>query len=147
MNSDGDNILTNLEAIEFLNGSISALLLQELNVPKTSALTILENFEFARSNFSEFIEKFHEFLLVNILWQVPDNDVSLAVKILFLLLVEDDLLSVDGLVVHFLHASFGFILLNEVQIAESKRLVRVFVEHDLGTLNTVSFAGKEFVKV
>lgn len=147
MNGNRNRVFTDSGIIEAGNGFLGALLIVELDIAKSSALSIGEDFEFTRTNLSVLLEEIHECLLINVFGQVSDNDVGLLVKILLFLFVEHDLFAVDGLVVHLFHASPRFFLFNEVEVSKSKRFVRLFIEHHLGTLNFVSFACKEFVEV
>ena len=120
MYSNGNSIFTNYCFIESFDSIFSTLLFQELDVAETSAFTVSKDLEFARSNLSVFLEQFHETLLINVFWQVPNYDVSLAVKVLFLLFIEDNLFSVNGLVIHLFHASLGLLFFNEIEVSETE---------------------------
>jgi hypothetical protein len=115
-----NSVFSNIGIIEFCNCIFSTLLLEELNVTKASALSVSKNFEFARANFTVRQEQFHKLLLVNVLWQISDNDIGFAVEVLLFLLVEDNLFSIDTLVIHFIHAPLGLILIDEVEVSETK---------------------------
>ena len=93
------------------------------------------------------MENVHKFFLINVLWEVPDNDVCFTVEIVLLLFVEYDLFSVDSLVVHLVHASLCLFLFDEIEVAEAKLLVCLFVKHNLGTLDFVSATCEKFEQV
>lgn len=118
MDSDGDLLIVNHRLVEIGDGVGGTLLLEELDVAKAFTFAIGIDIKFAGSDLSVFLEGLHQLLLVNVLWQISNNDVSLLVKILLLLLVEHDLLPINGLVVHVLHAPLGLIFLAEVQVSK-----------------------------
>lgn len=106
-------------SIEFPNGISSTVLRVELNISKSSALSILENFEFAGLDGTVFRAKCAQLFLIHLLWEVSHEHVSLAVKVSIHLLVEHDLLSVNFGVVHGSEASVGFFCGEEVQVTEA----------------------------
>jgi hypothetical protein len=69
------------------------------------------------------LEQFHESFLVHEFWKISHNNISLAIKILLFFLVEHNLLSVNGLIVHFNHASLGLNLFDEIKVSKSELLV------------------------
>jgi hypothetical protein len=115
--------IANLLIIETGDSIFCALLFKELNITKTSASSIGENFKFARTNLSILLEEFHESFLVHEFGKVPHNNVCLAVKILLFFLVEHNLLSINCLIVHFDHASLSLDLFDEIEVSETELLV------------------------
>ena len=85
--------------------------------------------------------------MIHVLREVSHDNISLAVKILFLLFIKNDLLSIDSLIVHLGHASLCLLLFDEVQVSETKLLVGLFIKHNFSTLNLVASACEELVKV
>lgn len=85
--------------------------------------------------------------MINIFWEVPDNYVSFAIEIVFLLFVENDLFSINSLVVHLVHTSLGLFFFYEIKIAKSELFVGLLVEDNLSTLNFVSTACEKLIQV
>lgn len=131
--------------VESLNGGKGILLLFVLNVTKASANVVLIDFEFAWDNFSKWKAETVQFILgeVAFSWQVFEKDVGLQVEILSLLLVENDLLSIERLVILLSQTSLSFILSIEVEVPIAFGLSGFIIEHDLGISEVVSSVFEE----
>lgn len=76
-------------------------------------------------------------------WQVFEKDVGLQVEILSLLLVENDLLSIERLVILLSQTSLSFILSIEVEVPIAFGLSGFIIEHDLGISEVISSVFEE----
>jgi hypothetical protein len=123
VNGYRDDIFADHFIIQIGNSIFCTLLFKELNVTESSACSISENLKFARTNLSILLEEFHESFLVHILREVSHNNVCLAVKISIFFLVKHNLLSVNCLVVHFIHAPLGLSLFDEIEVSKTELLV------------------------
>ena len=142
-----DLFIANLHSVKCLDSSFSFLLLLELDIAESSALTITEYFKFARFNVTRFSAELTEFFLVHIFGEISNEDVSLAVEIAILFLVENDMLLHNLSVVHGFEASCCFFFRVEIKVTESLGNLSIMVEHDFGTGELKTSVLEELVEI
>ena len=142
-----DLFIANLLSVQCQDGGLGFLLLFKLDIAESSALTISEYFKLARFDVTRFRTEITEFFLVHIFREVSHIDVSLAVEITILLLVENDMLLHNLSVVHGVKTSSSFFFRVEIKVTESLGHLSIMIEHDFGTGELKACVFEELVEI
>lgn len=117
--------------VKALNSSLSLLWLFVLNITETLACSVRKGFKLARNNISKWLANIKEIRLGHFFRNVPDNNISLGVKVGRLLLVQDYLFSIQISIVHFVETPVSFCFCVEVEVSKALGLPCLLVEHNL----------------
>ena len=133
-----DLLISNVATVSLGDCILSTILGLVLHLPLLSARAVVVNIEFARLNFSIFLEHFMKLILTKIFGQISNENISILVKIGILLMRDDDLSSIDGSVLACIEASLGLLRAVEVEVAIALRLVGLLVDNDSGVREFVT---------
>lgn len=146
MDNNADILTVDSFFVERLNSLLGIIGGIVLHIAEATGSTVAVDFELARANLAESSEHVSETLLVERLGQVTDEQVSLAVELAILLLVEHDLLAVNHGVVHLSEATLSLGGIVEVQVTESLGAVGL-IEHDASIFELELAGGEMLVKI
>lgn len=127
---DFDSLSVKFNSTASLDSLLSGLLILKLNVSKSSALAILEAFDFAGSDSSELGEGLRELRLGNLNIQILDKDIGLWVDEVLLLDGASNLRASNCSVVELLGASGSLCGSKELEETISVLSLSLFVSVD-----------------
>jgi len=92
-----------------------------LNISKSSAFAIGINFEFTGFDITELFEHIIQFLLVSLLWQISNQNISLTIKSTGFVLfsIKDNASIINCSIIHFFQTSVSLLLGIEVEITKA----------------------------